>query len=148
MKTLLTILTFVVLGLVAPSLMLAQKKNAEADLRAMIDEFRSANVKGDVATLDKHLADDYIRIRSNGTVQTKAELFDLFKTGKFKMTADDVSDLKVYTHDNTALVITTETTKGVLMGKEFAGQNRDARVFVKRGGEWKEILHTSTKIAP
>ncbi len=135
-------------GRATSTLAQAQQSNVDAELRRVVDEARSANVRADVATLDKHLASDYIRIRSNGSVQSKADILDWFKTGKLKMSVDDASDVTIHSYGNTAVVVTTENVKGVLMGKEYAGQYRDSRVFVKRAGEWKEVLHTSTKIMP
>jgi hypothetical protein len=148
MKRVFPIVALVSVGLLSSTLALAQQSNVDPELRRVIDQARSANVKADVATLDKHLADDYVRIRGNGSVQSKADILDWFRTGKLTMSVDDASDMTIHTYGNTAVVITNENVKGVLMGKEYAGQYRDSRVFVKDGGEWKEVLHTSTKIVP
>ena len=148
MKRVFPIAALISVGLLSSTLALAQKGNVDPELRRVIDQARSANVKADVATLDKHLADDYVRIRGNGSVQSKADILDWFRTGKLTMSVDDASDMTIHTYGNTAVVITNENVKGVLMGKEFTGQYRDSRVFVKDGGEWKEVLHTSTKIMP
>lgn len=148
MKQLFIILMLAVVGLTAPSLIVAQESKVEAELRTLLDEVRSANVKSDVAALDKHMAADCVRIRGNGLVATKAEVLDWFKTGNLKMSVDDASDVKIHIFGNTAVVTNTEDVKGVMMGKEYGGQYRDSRVFVKQGSEWKEVLHQSTKIAP
>lgn len=147
MKRLLMIPVFAVLGLMAPSLMPAQQSKVEAEVRALVEETCKINVKGDAAALDKHLASDFVRIRSNGLVATKADLLDWFRTGNIKMSLDEASDVKAYAHGDAAVVTSTESVKGVLMGKEYGGKYLDSRVFVRRGGEWKEVLHQSTRIA-
>jgi len=71
------IVIVIILALAVPAMMLAQGGRAEKEkeVRAVIDEFQKAVLKGGVeaaATLDKYNADDFTLIQVNGAVQTKA----------------------------------------------------------------------------
>ena len=61
---------------------------------------------------------------------TKAQVLEGFKSGNMKFDLFDESDIKMRS----------------LEGKEFSGQFRDSRVFVKREGNWQVVLFHSSKI--
>ena len=147
MKRFLIIVTVVVLALVASGLMLGQERNAEQEIRTVLKQVTDEAMKGDTAALDKALADDIRRIRSDGRVLTKAQVLEGFKSGNMKFDLFDESDIEIRFYGDVAVLISTANIKmRSLEGKEFSGQFRDSRVFVKREGNWRVVLFHSSKI--
>ena len=147
MKRFLIIVTVVVLALVASGLMLGQERNAEQEVRTVLKQVTEAAVKGDTAALDKALADDFRRIQSDGRVLTKAQVLEGFKSGNMKFDLFDESDIEIRFYGDVAVLISTASIKmRSLEGKEFSGQFRNSRVFVKREGNWRVVLFHSSKI--
>jgi len=147
MKRFLIIVTVVVLALVASGLMLGQERNAEQEVRTVLKQVTEAAVKGDTAALDKALADDFRRIQSDGRVLTKAQVLEGFKSGNMKFDLFDESDIEIRFYGDVAVLISTANIKmRSLEGKEFSGQFRNSRVFVKREGNWRVVLFHSSKI--
>jgi hypothetical protein len=143
-------ITFLVLALAIPASMLAQQgSKAEKEVRAVIDELQKANLKGGAegaVIFDKYLADDLTRIPANGAVLTKADLVNGFKTGKIKVDALELSDIKIRIYGHTAVATGISTRKETNMGARVAGGTRWTRVFVKRDGVWKNVLYQNTGI--
>jgi ketosteroid isomerase-like protein len=147
MKRFFTIGTVVVLTLAASGLMLGQERNAEKEVRTVLKQVVDAAVKGDVAALDKVLADDFRRIQSDGSELTKTQILEGFKSGNMKFDAFDESDIETRLYGNVAVVISTANIKmRSVDGKVFSGQFRNSRVFVKRDGNWRVVLFHSSKI--
>ena len=132
----------------ASALALGQGGNVEQSIKAMTEQDRQAGLKGDVATLDKLLADDFITIRVNGATFTKAEVLENFKSGKLKYEAIEISDMKVRVYGDTALVNATANVKGHFGATDLSGQYRSVRVWVKRKGQWQSVSFQVTRIAP
>ena len=132
----------------ASALALGQGGNVEQSIKALTEQARQASLKGDVATVDKLLADDYIVIGGTGATSTKAEALENFKSGKLKFEAIDVSDIKVRVYGDTALVNTTANLKGHFGAIDISGQYRGVRVWVKRKGQWQSVSFQSTRVAP
>jgi ketosteroid isomerase-like protein len=130
--------------------MLAQQNSkAEKEVRAVLDELTQANLKGgaEAATImDKYLADDMVRIPSNGSIFTKADMVDGFKTGKIKVEQMDLSDVKIHMYGNTAVVTGVISAKSTVIDASYNNKNRFSRVFVKRGGVWQSVLYQNTPI--
>ena len=145
MKRVMIVLAFTV---AAAALALGQSGNAEQSVKAMTEQLRQAALKGDVATYDKLLADDYIVINGVGGTSTKADILENFKSGNLKYEAIDVSDTKVRIYGDTALVNSTANLKGHLGATDFSGQYRSVRVWVKRKGQWQSVSFQSTRVAP
>src|SRR5205085_9778122 len=80
-----------------------------------------AVLKADVAPLEGLTADDYVLINASGQVSNKAETMSMIKTGKIKLTANEVSDLKVRVYGDTAVVTGKSTAKGSINGVELKG---------------------------
>ena len=149
-KRSLAIVRLVILALTVPPSMLAQQNSkAEKEVRAVLDELTQANLKGgaEAATImDKYLADDMVRIPSNGSIFTKADMVDGFKTGKIKVEQMDLSDVKIHMYGNTAVVTGVISAKSTVIDASYNNKNRFSRVFVKRGGVWQSVLYQNTPI--
>ena len=152
MKPRFMIVIVIILALAVPAMMLAQGGRAEKEkeVRAVIDEFQKAVLKGGVeaaATLDKYNADDFTLIQVNGAVQTKAENLEGFRSGKTGFQKMDLSDVKVRIYGNTAVVTGIEKYIGEQAGVKSTGNPaRFTRVLVKRDGIWKQLLNQNTRI--
>ncbi len=144
MKRLMIVLAFIVAALALAS---AQGGSVEQSIKAMTEQLNQAALKGDIATYDKLLADDYISIGILGGTSSKAELLENFKSGKLKFEAIDVSDMKVRVYGDAALAISTANVKGHLGATDISGQYRSVRVWVKRKGQWQSVSFQATRIA-
>ena len=81
---------------------LAWAANVEEELKKLETDRAAAAVKGDVATLEKQTSDDYTFINLYGQMSDKSQMVNNFKTGRTKLTSNEVSDMKVRVYGNTA----------------------------------------------
>ncbi len=120
--------------------------SVEDQLKKMEKDRAAAVVKGDVATLEKLTSDDYILINANGQLSDKPTTMNNIKTGNIKLTANDVSDLKVRVYGNTAVVTGKSDAKGSIGGRELKGPVMFTRVYVKKNGKWQSVAFQQTPI--
>jgi ketosteroid isomerase-like protein len=97
--------------------------------------------KGDA--LAPLLATDFVAVQSDGTKQTKAEYVAMTNKGKWQV--NEVSDMKVQVHGNSAVVTGVWTGKGTDgMGKAVDGKERFADTWVKMpDGKWQCVASAS-----
>jgi len=150
MKPRFVIVMLLVLALAVPASMLAQQNSkAEKEVRAVLTEITEANMKGTgaVPIFEKYLADDYTRISDSGSVSTKADVLNGFKTGASTYQSLDLSDVKIRIYGKTAVVTGIVKGKGMTMGiSDTDIPDRFTRVFVKRDGIWKSVLYQNTPL--
>ena len=120
--------------------------SVEEQIKKMEKDRAAAVVKGDVATLEGLTSDDYVLINANGQVSNKAETMSMIKTGKIKLTANEVSDLSVRVYGDTAVVTGKSTAKGSINGIELKGPVMFTRVYVKKNGKWQSVAFQQTPI--
>ena len=120
--------------------------SVEDQIKKMEKDRAAAVVKGDVATLEKLTSDDYILINANGELSDKPTTMNNIKTGVIKLTANEVSDLKVRVYGNTAVVTGKSTAKGTIGGRELKGPVMFTRVYVKKDGKWQSVAFQQTPI--
>jgi hypothetical protein len=94
MADLLNCLKPVVLCALLPGFAMAQvavpanENKAVEEIRAALDQFLQANLKGgtEAATMEEQLvADEFLRIPGNGALFTKMDIIDGFKSGRIKI---------------------------------------------------------------
>ena len=152
MKPRFVIVVLLVIALALPATMLAQgsKAEKEKEVRAVLDEVHKAVLKGGVeaaAFFDKYNADDFTLIQGNGSVLTKAETSEGYRSGKTGFQKMDLSDVKVRIYGNTAVVTGIVKFIGEQAGVNYTGnQYRFTRIFVRQGGIWKHVLLQNTRI--
>jgi ketosteroid isomerase-like protein len=120
--------------------------SVEEQIKKMEKDRAAAVVKADVATLEGLTSDDYVLINANGQVSNKAETMSSIKTGKIKLTSNEVSDLKVRVYGDTAVVTGKSTAKGSINGIELKGPVMFTRVYVKKNGKWQSVAFQQTPI--
>lgn len=111
-------------------------------------EWRQAVLTNDVATLSKMLADDYLGISPNGTLETKADVLAARRSGRVKITEMDLSDVKIRIYGDTAVVTSRASVVGHSGNHDISGQYRYTRVYTDRGGEWKIVSFEASRVRP
>jgi ketosteroid isomerase-like protein len=124
------------------------QSSVEEQIKKMERDRAAAVVKGDVALLEGLTADDYILINANGQVSDKATTMSNIKTGVIKLTANEVSDMKVRVYGDTAVVTGKSSAKGTIGGRELKGPVMFTRVYVKMKGKWQSVAFQQTPIVP
>jgi ketosteroid isomerase-like protein len=127
---------------------LAWAASTEEELKKLETERAAASVKGDVAIMEKQTADDYTFINLYGQMSDKSQMVNGFKTGRTKLTSNELSDMKVRVYGDTAIVTGKADVKGTLAGKETSGQVMFTRVYVKKGGSWQSVAFQQTRVSP
>jgi ketosteroid isomerase-like protein len=126
---------------------LAAAQNIEDQIKKLETDRAAAVVKGDVAFLEKQTSDDYTIITMNGQTSGKTQMLDGFKSGASKLTADDLSDMRVKMYGNTAIITGKANVKGTLGGSDATGEIMFTRVWVKKGGRWQTVAFQQTRIS-
>jgi ketosteroid isomerase-like protein len=149
---------WLVLAAAAVFLLLAQTvsqnkhaPNEAAGKQQILDleqERNRAIVKGDAAALEQMTSDDYTFITLRGELRTKAEIVQGFRSGSFHYDNRRISDLNVRMYGDTAVVTGRSVQTGRENGKDYSGDYRFTRVYVKRDGAWQTVALQTTLIQP
>lgn len=122
------------------------KSSAEAEVVKAVDKFYDAFVAGDIATVERMTADDYLQTDVNGKVQDKAAwlaeyyrpMVERMKAGQFKWEIFGRDDIQVRLFGNVAVLIGRTKLKGT--GGAKLRELRFTQVWVKRNGEWQRAV--------
>ncbi len=126
----------------ADSKVAAQEKIKQIEL-----ERNQALLKHDTATLDRMTSDDYTFINQRGELRTKSEILAGFKSGNFNYDDREITDLEVRVYGDAAVVTGRAKQKGVENSKDYSGENRFTRVYVKQNGRWISVALQVTLVA-
>src|SRR5436305_14556524 len=126
----------------------ADNKTAEQEVRQMIEQYRTALTKKDIAALERIWADDYTFINASGTVVTKAERLANLKSGATSLdTIVTDPDMKIRVHGgDVAVAINRVTIKGQYSGKATSGQFQSSIVFAKTPSGWQLVCNQITPV--
>jgi uncharacterized protein (TIGR02246 family) len=121
---------------------------AEQEVRAVIEQYRTALTKGDTAALERIWADDYTFINASGAVLTKAERLANQKSGATKLsTIETDPDVKIRVYGgDVAVAINRVTIKGQYSGKATSGQFQSSIVFAKTPTGWQLVCNQITPV--
>jgi hypothetical protein len=125
----------------------SQGGNAEQQIKTLLDQTIAAQLKADTKFFEKIDADDYTTIRGDGSVLTKAQEIEGFKSGVIKYEAADLKDVKVRVYGNTAITTVLLTISNIRNGKPYSGTIRSTRVWVKQKGNWKCVANQATRVS-
>jgi ketosteroid isomerase-like protein len=134
-----------------PCMLGAMPRGERHEFRHEIDHleehWREALLSGNVAAMDALLADDYMAITANGTLQSKDETLANMRKGSLHIKSIEISDRKVRFYGTTALVTSRAEVSGTTPDGNLEGSYRYTRVYVRdAGGVWRIVSFEASRI--
>ena len=121
--------------------------DADAELKALTQQWLDAYQKSDAAFLKNLYADDYFVVEPDGAVTTKAEDIKSVTDKTFVLKSSTMSDFKCrMMGENSACVTALLKLTGTAEGEEFSGDYRALDVFEKKDGKWMAVVSQVTKV--
>jgi ketosteroid isomerase-like protein len=117
------------------------------EVRGVQDALINAYLHRDIAALDRIFADDYTFILDDGTVVTKKDLLDNFKSGDRQITSYKREDERVRLYGDVAILTYRYQAKETYKGRDDGGDRRLTRIFVRRDGHWQMVAGQETKVS-
>lgn len=109
--------------------------------------WRDALIHRNVSSLEGLLAEDYIAITPNGTLQSKEQTLANLRSGVLQIKSMDFSDRKVRFYGQTALVTSRAELIGTNGDSDYSGSYRYTRVYVRNSvGKWKIVSFEASRI--
>jgi ketosteroid isomerase-like protein len=122
-------------------------KNAlHKQIEALEMEWRQAQLDNNVSVIDHLLADDYVGISANGTIETKQQVLAMRKAGTVHFTQLDLNDVKIRIFGDTAVVTSRADLQGTNGERDISGKYRYTRVYNRRLGQWKIVSFEASRI--
>jgi len=123
------------------------KRDFKREVEALEEQWRQAQLNGDVAAMDKLLSDDYVGISMTGQVTTKAQQLDRLRTRTVQLTTITLSDMKVKLVGKIAIVTSLAEVEGSADGANIKGLYRYTRVYQRLPtGIWKITNFEATRV--
>lgn len=125
----------------------ARNETVEQTIRRLESERSQASLRGDFATLERIVADDFSTVGTSGAVRNKAQWIGDHKSGALKVESQTFADVNVRVYGDAAIITGLMTQKGLDKGKDISGQVRFTRVYVKRNGQWQIVAGHNSRAA-
>jgi hypothetical protein len=113
------------------------REQTEQEVARLVDAWATAELHGDVAFLERILADDFVGIGPLGFMLTKQEWLARHQSGDLKYTAFNVDEVKVRAYAEAALVTCRQLQQATHRGTNVPGQFRSSLMFVFQDGQWR-----------
>jgi ketosteroid isomerase-like protein len=118
-------------------------KDTDAQIVAALDtEYQAAVGRNDAATMDRILADDFVLVFGNGSVQTKPELLQEAREGRIvweqQVEVEDSQKVRVW--GDTAVVTAKLWVKGSQGGKRFDRKLWFSDTYVRTKAGWRYVF--------
>jgi len=125
----------------------AQPGGAAAELENLERELVAAIARGDLATYDRIVADDYVAFEASGKESPKAEIMASYRSGARRYTNLEIFDVKARIYGDTAVV--TAKTRGLRKegDRDVPNRVRYVRVFARRDGRWRAVAQMAAPLA-
>ena len=132
---------------VSTAMPIAQKHESRHEIDQLEDDWRKAILSSDTKTTDALLADDYIGIGADGTIENKDQTLARLRSRIAHITSLTISERKVRFYERTAVVTSLAEVEGDVEGKDVSGSYRYTLVFIRNEqGVWKIVSFEASRI--
>ena len=121
--------------------------NAHKEIENLELDWRAAQLSNNVTEVDRLLADDYLGIGANGTLDTKADELARRRDGSLQLRQLELSDIKVRIYGDTAVVTSKADLVGKSSGRDISGRYRYTRVYSNKDGQWKIVSFEASRVS-
>jgi ketosteroid isomerase-like protein len=124
-----------------------KKHDAKKQVEALEEQWRQAQLAGDVAAMDKLLSDDYIGISMTGQVHTKAQQLERMRNRTLVLNRIDLGEIQVKLVGAIAIVTSRAEVEGTNDGTPLKGVYRYTRVYQHLpSGDWRITSFEATRV--
>ena len=114
------------------------KRDYKREIEAVEEQWRAAQLAGDVATMDMLLAEDYFGISVSGDLNNKMQQLERLKSRNLVISKIEVSDMKIKLVGRVGIVTSLAEIEGTNEGEPLSGKYRYTRVYKRYpDGSWK-----------
>jgi ketosteroid isomerase-like protein len=124
-----------------------QAKDEQA-IRQTLNELMTALSRGDVDTVGRIYADDYVIVLADGSTTTKAQRLGAMKAGDLKYQSLVLDNLKIRQYGNAAVANYHVTGKATTRAGEQDVNSQAMVMLVNNGGRWQVVSSQLTDNAP
>jgi hypothetical protein len=129
------------------------RDGVEQVLTQMERDYSVAYLRHDIATIDRILSDDYVGIDGRAVVSNKAQEIEEAKapapgspTPDYLVTDEVLSDLRVRTYFDAAIVTSLSTEMVLIKGNVTTVRYRRTTVYINRQGRWRCVSFHATRL--
>jgi ketosteroid isomerase-like protein len=147
--TLVAGLAVLVLAFSARSQTTAQAKagTVEQELMDLVHDWMNAEVKADMAFIDRLLAEDWVVTDPVGAVWTKAQFLAGRESGEGVVISFVLDNMKARVYGDAAVLTGRMTSKQTFQGQDISGQYQCTDMFIKKAGRWQCVATHLSMIA-
>ena len=147
MKTILVLVIALGVGVGLAGAQTSSQSEEGAHVLALDNSWNRALETNDTKALDLLLADSFVSIDIDGSVQTKAEFLASLKSADYQVPAQAVTEQsKVDVYGASAVVVGIYRTHGVNKGKAFTRRERFLDTWVNISHTWKCVASVAVLI--
>ena len=139
---------FAIPGYAATLPLLHREDRLHREIENLESQWRTALMQNDVATINRLLADDYLGINPNGTLETKADALAQRRSGTVKISSIEPENIKVRVYGDTAVVTSRVDVVGHDGDRDISGRYHYTRVYSRKSGDWKIVSFEASRIPP
>ena len=122
------------------------KGGQQKQIEHLEQQWRTALLAGDEATMASLLADSYIGIGPDGTIFSKTEELQARAAGRDHLETLKVEERKIRIYGTTAVVTSKVRIQGVYSGQPLLGEYRYTRVWSLAQGQWRIVSFEANRV--
>ena len=123
-----------------------EKGEIHKEIETLEEQWRQATVNNNIGEMNRLLAEDYVGITSNGTVENKQQAIAQRSAGTIRILKLDITDTHVRVYGDTAVVTSQAQVQGTNGTSDISGQYRYTRVYNRRLGQWKIVSFEASRM--
>jgi len=138
MRNLATLGTLILLALMPASAQQSVRSDQATHIQALDNSWNRALETKDTKALDLLLADTFVSVDIDGSMQSKMEFLESLKAPDYHPPAQAVTEQSsVQVYGDSAVVVGIFRSKGVDKGKKYLNRERFVDTWVNINGTWK-----------
>ncbi len=112
-------------------------EKTEQDVRKLVAEWAAAERKGDSASMQRTLTDDFVGIGPRGFMLSKDEWIQRFASGNLNYESLELDEVSVRAYGDAAVVTGRDRQRVKYQNQPMDSELRIMQVWIRQQGQWR-----------